>query len=319
MKYSNERVKSAGIVATLAALCMPVAAPAATAKDYTDKLDFGPHTPVVTKLADHAYSVWLKGYNTLVVIGDEGVLLTDPANNERAALLKQAIAKLTDKPVTKVVLSHEHFDHTGGTKTFPGADIIAQRNSKSIVGLDPLGLGVAPRDITTTFESDYVLEMGTTRVELRHMAAADGVANTVVYLPAEKIVVTADLYTGYGEKPALTPGEFLEDVNLLGSRLILNEIAGWDIKYALDSHSEAMDPALLRANADYLNDLYDAVFLPLQKAMATESSNASIRIWNLIRHELPGTIKLPKYEKWNNYDQLPDHVRRMGMAIIFGA
>ena len=41
--------------------------------------------------------------------------------------------KITSKPVGKIVLTHEHFDHTGGTEIFSKAEIIAQKNVKNLV------------------------------------------------------------------------------------------------------------------------------------------------------------------------------------------
>ncbi|MEC8205040.1 MAG: MBL fold metallo-hydrolase, partial [Pseudomonadota bacterium] len=52
--------------------------------------------------------------------------------------LKAEIEKLTDLPVTHIVLTHEHFDHIGGTDSFPDAEIVAQDNIHAVLPLDPL-------------------------------------------------------------------------------------------------------------------------------------------------------------------------------------
>lgn len=267
----------------------------------------GQDAAVVQKLSDNVYSIFHSFYSSLVVIGAEGVLVVDPANSWRAGLLKQEIAKLTDKPVTRIVLTHEHFDHVGGTEVFGGATIIAQENVKAVFGLDPLG--VAPDKLDVTFAREHTIDMGTTKVELKHMGAGDGVATTVVYLPSEKIVATADLY----DENRLTLGAFLDDKNMLGARAILNEVAGWELNHAVNSHSTGTDPQILRANAKYYNDLYDAVY---PKVEETAKSNPA-GLWDLPA-SLSETVKLPQYESWGAYDQLPHHVRRMVLAIIHG-
>lgn len=68
--------------------------------------------------------------NTTVVIGDDGVLVFDGGGY--AAQGEQVLAqirKLTDKPVTHLVISHWHGDHHRGTgpilQAFPQAEIIA--------------------------------------------------------------------------------------------------------------------------------------------------------------------------------------------------
>jgi len=67
------------------------------------------------RLADNVYSMDVLHYNSLVVIGEDGVLITDPANPFRAGLLQAETAKLTNLPVSKIVMTHEHYDHVGGT------------------------------------------------------------------------------------------------------------------------------------------------------------------------------------------------------------
>ena len=190
---------------------------------------------------------------------------------------------------------------------FDGVEIIAQRNVEAVFKFDPLG--AAPDKVDVLFENDHSIDMGTTKVQLKYLGAGDGVATTVIYLPKEQIVATADLY----DEGKLTLGAFLDDKNMLGTRAILNHVAKWDLKHAVNAHSTGTDPAILKANADYYNDLYNAVF---PKVMETAKSNPA-GVW-----ELPGSmsksVELPKYEKWGNYGELPHHVRRMVLAIIHG-
>ena len=263
--------------------------------------------PVIQKLSDNVYSIFAVFYNSLVVIGNEGVLITDPANAYRAGILKDEIIKLTDKPVTHIVLTHEHFDHVGGTEVFEGAQIIAQQNVSSVFDFDPLN--VAPDRVDVKFDLEHNVDMGTTNVELKHLGAGDGVATTVIYLPEEGIVATADLY----DEGQLTLGAYLDDKNMLGVRHILNQIAGWELNHAVNAHSTGTDPEILRANAKYYNDLHDAVLPTVEETAQTNPAG----IWEL-PVTLPETVKLPAYESWGNYDQLPHHVHRMVLAIIHG-
>ncbi|MEX0502706.1 MBL fold metallo-hydrolase [Alphaproteobacteria bacterium LSUCC0719] len=262
----------------------------------------------VTKLGNHVYSVYWGYYNGLVVIGRDGVLVTDPSNDSRAAVLKAEIEKLTDLPVTHIVLTHEHFDHVGGTGAFPGAMLVAQDNIRAVLALDPLDL--APDDIDVTFDERHVIDMGTTRVELRYFGAADGVAATVVYLPGDGVAFTADLY----EEAQLTSASSLDDTNMLGVRRILNEMGGWPLTHAVTAHSTGADPAILRANIRYFNDLYDAVIPSIE---AARNSDNPFAMFDLVE-SLPKTVTLDAYSDWNGYEHLPGHVRRMTLAIIHG-
>ncbi|WP_438996592.1 MBL fold metallo-hydrolase [Candidatus Puniceispirillum sp.] len=264
--------------------------------------------PIVSKLSKNIYSIYWGFFNSLVVIGKKGVLITDPANNNRAAVLKAEIAKLTDLPVTYIVLSHEHFDHVGGVSAFPQAKLVAQKNIHAVLPLDPLDL--APDDIDITFENKYTINMGTTDVEMHFMGAGDGVATTVVYLPWEGVIFTADLY----EDKRLTPASFLDDTNMLGVRRILNRIGQWPLKHAVTAHSKSTSPQILRDNIRYFNDLYDAVYPPIAKAAASDNPFAMFGLLD----SLPGTVTLDEYSDWDGYEHLFGHVRRMALSIIHG-
>lgn len=81
--------------------------------------------------------------NTTVVIGDRSVLVVDSCLLPSSAREDiEQIRKWTSKPVTWLVNTHWHFDHTLGNATyaeaFPGIQIVAQRAThKMIAGFNP--------------------------------------------------------------------------------------------------------------------------------------------------------------------------------------
>ena len=265
-------------------------------------------SPVVNKLDDGVYSIFFMFVNSLVVIGDNDVLVTDTSFTPRAEILKQEISKLTEKPVSKIVMSHEHYDHVGGTEVFEGAEVICHVNCAKIFQLDVFG--ITPKTIHQTFNDTLSIDLGGKTVELYHWGPGDGVATTVVYLPQEKVVATADLY----EPQELTNGMFLDDVNMLGVRRILNNIAQLEVSHAVNAHSIDTDPRDLKENIEYINDLYEAVYTELNKIMQTQGMVGAYGAVGT----LPGQIELPGYSGWKNYDHLHHHARRMMYALFHG-
>src|SRR5215831_14336116 len=90
----------------------------------------GPLT--VHKLTDTVY--WTNGgtgvSNSGIIIGTDGVILFDPKGTVDAGQAVIAeVAKLTPKPITTVMVSHAHPDHTRGLPAYSNVNIIAQRET----------------------------------------------------------------------------------------------------------------------------------------------------------------------------------------------
>src|SRR5579883_1667557 len=75
------------------------------------------------------------GANLVVIVNDKDVLLVDSGTTPRSArALAADIKLLTDKPVTTVVNTHWHYDHTDGNSVFaPTAQIIAHAYVKQAI------------------------------------------------------------------------------------------------------------------------------------------------------------------------------------------
>ncbi len=58
---------------------------------------------------------WLKGfYLSVFVVGRDGVTAIDPVSDEAAAAYRAAIAGVTDRPLRRIIYSHDHRDHICG-------------------------------------------------------------------------------------------------------------------------------------------------------------------------------------------------------------
>jgi cyclase len=99
----------------------------------------------ITKLSENIYEIrhpdapdtFPQG-NTTVIIGDQSVLVVDSCLLPSAARQDiEQIRQWTKKPVTYLVNTHWHFDHTLGNQmyaqAFPGIQIIAQKQTQKII------------------------------------------------------------------------------------------------------------------------------------------------------------------------------------------
>ncbi|WP_298188361.1 quinoprotein relay system zinc metallohydrolase 1 [uncultured Pseudomonas sp.] len=72
--------------------------------------------------------------NTGFIVSDEGVLVIDSGPSKRyGEAMRQAIAKVTDKPVLKVMLTHHHPDHVLGNQAFSDVPIAALPATTALV------------------------------------------------------------------------------------------------------------------------------------------------------------------------------------------
>ena len=265
--------------------------------------------PVVKQLADHVYMMSESHYVSLVVIGEDGVLVTDPSFTPRALSMKAAIAEITDKPVTRIILSHEHYDHVGGTEVFPEAQVICHASCQAVFDLDLSGM--VPKNVDVTFTDSLTVDFRGPTVNLLYFGPADGFGSTVVHLPEERIAFTADIY----EDRSLTNGMWMDDDNYLAIRRVLQELQKMDLLHAVNAHSDDTSVRIVDENVAFVEDLFMLVGGAIQKAM--QEGGPMQVMMNMATW--PQELKLPQYAEWKGYDEhLPTHVRRMALSIFHG-
>jgi len=185
MRFLSEGFAVAG-VSLLSAVCVAQGPPAA---------------PFVThQLKPNVYWVEGGGGNSTVIVGDKAVIVVDAKTTKAGGQeLLDDIAKITPKPVTTVILTHSDGDHVNGLAAFPaGVKVIAQENNKKEqeAALARGGQGAPPADHLPSqviTKSKEAVTIDAEKLELYHWAPAHTSGDLVVYLPAEKIVVTGDI------------------------------------------------------------------------------------------------------------------------------
>lgn len=169
------------------------------------------------RLAD---GVWLIGggsHNSVAVeFNDFVALIEAPLNEERSLAVMAEVGRLVpDKDIEYVVATHHHFDHIGGLRTYfsDGARIVTQLANRDFyerillsaaprtiepdrMSLHPMPSTATPYDRFETLAEKYVLSDGERTMEIHAVRNLNHVENMVIaYLPAEKLLVNADLYS----------------------------------------------------------------------------------------------------------------------------
>ena len=163
----------------------------------------------VTKLGENAYLLGGGSHHSLAVVFDDHVVVVEaPLNEERSLAVMAKIAEtVPGKPIKYVVPTHYHFDHSGGLRTYiakgvtvvttPGNKAFVERLAVASHTIRPDSLSREPRrPIIETFTGKRVFSDGTHTLEVIDVGPSPHVAESVIaYLPAEKTVFVADLFT----------------------------------------------------------------------------------------------------------------------------
>jgi len=166
----------------------------AAAKTFEDPV-IGPKGYHVGSYGGGAYWVTDGLWNSMFVVGDEGVIVVD-APRSYADKLPSAIREVTDKPVKYFIYSHHHVDHTGGSAVF-GDDVI--RVGHELTAKELLRKNDPNRPVPTiTFSDTYTVKLGNQQVELAYPGLQHSPGNVFIYLPKQKVLMLVDvLYPGW--------------------------------------------------------------------------------------------------------------------------
>lgn len=143
----------------------------------------------VEEIGDGVYFLGGWSHNTLFVVTETGVVAVDAPPSIGAAYL-DAIASVTDKPVTHVIYSHSHGDHIDAADIFAGATYIAQSATAALLAAKADPTRPVP---TITFDDAYTLEVGGKRIELRYAGPAHCPGNLIIHLPQDRVLAMIDI------------------------------------------------------------------------------------------------------------------------------
>ena len=154
--------------------------------------------------------IWLfsgDGGNVTAIVAEGSTLLIDSGLDSRVSELNAAIVKATARPVTRLINTHIHFDHTGGNVYFgsEGVTIIAQQNVKkrlsSAQDVPFVGLhdGSYPTQAlpTVTYSSSMTLGQEVQKLTLINYGAAHTDGDTIIYISPANIAVVGDIFSNH--------------------------------------------------------------------------------------------------------------------------
>jgi cyclase len=184
-----------GALLVLGALSIAAAAQQAQTKQVID----------VQKVADNYYvltsstpgnDATFSGGNVGVFITNNGVVLVDTKLAGWGQTFLDRVKSISTKPVTTIINTHTHGDHTGNDDKFgTSVEIIAQENTKTnMAKMDAFKGDKAVFLPKRTFKDKLSVGSGNERIDLYYFGAGHTNGDAFVYFPALRVLQTGDLF-----------------------------------------------------------------------------------------------------------------------------
>ena len=203
------------------------------------------------------------GYNSLVVVTSEGVVVADPVNQRAANRLKSDLPLITDRPVSHLIYSHSHGDHASGGSVFiETAKAIAHANAPQAMD------GVRP---DVRFDQDLAFTVGAHTIELTYLGPGHGDDLIATIVRPENVMFLVDLaapeqlyWTNFGG----------DDLNDLYQQIRMAEALNFDL--IVPGHGRVGTKAELVEAREYFDELRAQVLSGLRQGKSVNQLVAEL-------------------------------------------
>lgn len=157
----------------------------------------GPNVAEIEKVRDNLFMIKGGGGNTAAFVTATGVVLVDTKLANWGPAIMDKVRSVTDKPVTMIVNTHTHGDHTGSNDYFPASvEVIAQENTKTNMQKMKQFEGENAKFLPDrTYKDRETLLTGADRIDLYYFGPGHTNGDTIVVFPELRVAHTGDLST----------------------------------------------------------------------------------------------------------------------------
>jgi glyoxylase-like metal-dependent hydrolase (beta-lactamase superfamily II) len=190
--------------------------------------------PPKVNVEEVSRGVWLLAggshHSALVEFSDHLMLIDAPQSDARTlAVIAKARELRPDKPLTHVVNSHHHFDHSGGIRAAVAEGLTVTTHQGNAAFIEevvkrphtrvPDALSKNPKPLKIeTVVGEKVITDGTMTVHLYNAPSEHSETMLMAYLPRERALIVIDLYEP-GEPVHMFAARFVEDLKKRNLRI----------------------------------------------------------------------------------------------------
>jgi glyoxylase-like metal-dependent hydrolase (beta-lactamase superfamily II) len=147
------------------------------------------------------------GGSSIVLVREQNVVLIDSKPRGRTQELVEAVSLVTERPITTIINTHAHLDHTGGNLDVPGVvEIIAHERARAAMQQMEAFTGPGAKFLPNKTVGDKMsLFEGRDRIDLYYFGAGHTDGDLVVVLPEHNIAYLGDLFPAKARAPRIDP------------------------------------------------------------------------------------------------------------------
>ena len=175
---------------------------------------------VIVPLGDGVISIGGGIHHSMAIELANGIVVVDsPLHEERSLAVIEAVTRhWPDKPITHLILSHHHHDHSGGIRAFAalGAELVMAEGDREFIAqclvrphtITPDTLSAKPNQPAITAVGDGGLSIGNGGIQMYRIPSSHCAENLVVYVAGMKLLFNADLFNPGLVPPGAPPPPF---------------------------------------------------------------------------------------------------------------
>jgi len=244
----------------------------------------------ITRVTFDIYRFQNNFHNNMFVITGDGVVVTDPINEEAASWLRAEIAKLTDEPITHLIYSHSHGDHASGGLGYGDVpNVIMHQNAPEDIDLV---------EATKRFSDQLNFTVGSKTFELTYLGPGHGTDMIAMVVQPEAVAFVVDVVSAkrlfYRDFPGADVDEWIQQVRT---------VEALDFDILIGGHGPVGIKKDVSNGIAYLEELRAAVVKGLKAGQSVD--------------ELKQTVLMEKYKDWGSYDQWRElNVEGMARSLV---
>jgi cyclase len=232
----------------------------------------------IQKVKDNLYMITGAGGNTGVFITDNGVVVVDTKNPNNGQAILDKIKSVTPKPVTMIINTHTHGDHTGSNEFFPATvDIVAHENTKAnMAKMDAFKGDKAKFLPKRTYKDKLTLGSGKNQIDLYYFGPAHTSGDTFVVFPALRAMHAGDAFA-FKQTPVVDGNNGGSSVEY--AKTLSKALAGIkNVDSIITGHSTVMTPADLKEYIDFNNDFITWVQSEIKAGKTVDQATTEYKI-----------------------------------------